>query len=167
MLDALAAPFSRGPVWARALAIVAANVLLAMALRHFAGAGIGSARTDFASLFNVNTPARLVGAYTGLAFLAIADVLDFARRALIFAIFATLFCAILQKRSLAITFMEFQNLLLGRFSHRHLSVGMFDFTPILFFIAINYLYGFSVLIITSLLRHFGVLAAGALAAQPY
>ena len=166
-LDALAAPFSRGPVWARALAIAAANVLLAMALRHFSGAGIGAARTDFASLFNVRTPAHLAGAYAGLALLAIADVLDFARRALIFAIFATLFCAILQKRSLAIIFMEFQNLLLGRFSRRHLSVGMFDFTPILFFIAINYVYGFSVLIVTLLLRHFGVLAAGALAAQPY
>ena len=167
MLDALAAPLSRGPVWVRALAILAANFLLAMALRHFAGAGIRSARTDFTSLFNVGTPARLAGAYAGLALLAVADVLDFARLALIFAIFATLFCAILQKRSLAIVSMEFQNLFLGRFSHRHLSVGMFDFTPILFFIAINYLYGFSVFFVTLLLRHFGVLAAGALAAQSY
>ena len=166
-LDALAAPLSRGPVWARVVAIVAVNILLAMALRHFAGAGIGEIRKDFTSIFHVETPARLAAALGGLAFLAIVDVLDFARQALILAIFASLFAAILQNRTLAAFFLELQNTLLGRFSRRPFGIGMFDFTPILFFLAVNILYALSISFTTLLLSKTGVLAAGAVAAQPY
>ena len=166
-LDAFATPFSRGPVWARVLAIVAANILLAVALRHFADAGIGKVRKDFTSIFNVETTAHLAAAYGGLAFLAIVDVLDFARQALILAIFASLFAAIVQNRTLAAFFLELQNMLLGRFSRRPLGVGMFDFTPILFFLAVNVLYALSIAFSTLLLSKTGVLAAGAVAAQPY
>ncbi len=166
-LDAFAAPFSRGPVWARIIAIVAANILLAVALRHFAGAGIGEVRKDFSSIFHVETPTRLAAAYGGLALLAIMDVLDFARQALILAIFASLFAAIVQNRTLAAFFLELQNMLLGRFSRRPLGVGMFDFTPILFFLAVNILYAISIAFTTILLSKAGVLAAGAVAAQPY
>ncbi len=166
-LDAFAAPISRAPVWARVIAIVAANILLAMALRHCAGAGIGEIRKDFTSIFHVETPARLAAAYGGLAFLAIVDVLDFARQALILAIFASLFAAIVQNRTLAAFFLELQNMLLGRFSRRPLGIGMFDFTPILFFLAVNILYALSITFTTLLLSKGGILAAGAVAAQPY
>ena len=166
-LDAFATPFSRGPLWARVLAIVAVNVLMAMALRHFAGAGIGEVRKDFTAIFHVNTPARLVAAYSGLALLSIVDVLDFARQALILAIFASLFAAIIQNRTLAAFFIELQNMLLGRFSRRSIGIGMFDFTPILFFLAVNIIYALSITFTTLLLSKAGVLAAGAVAAQPY
>ncbi len=166
-LDAFAAPFSRGPLWARALAIVAVNVLLAMALRHFAGAGIGEVRKDFTAIFHVDTPTRLAAAYSGLALLSIVDVLDFARQALILAIFASLFAAIIQNRTLAAFFIELQNMLLGRFSRRPIGIGMFDFTPILFFLAVNIVYALSITFTTLLLSKAGVLAAGAVAAQPY
>lgn len=166
-LDALATPFSRGPLWARVLAIVAVNVLLVVALRHFAGAGIGEIRSGFTSIFHVDTPARLAAAYGGLAFLAIVDIIDFARRALILAIFASLFAAIIQNRTIAAFFMELQNMLLGSFSRRPVSIGMFDFTPILFFLAVNFLYAIAITCTTLLLSKAGILAAGAVAAQPY
>ncbi len=166
-LDAFAAPLSRGPVWARILAIVAVNVLLAIALRHFAAAGIGEVRRDFTAIFHVDTPARLAAAYGGLAFLAMVDVLDFARQALILAIFASLFAAIIQNRTLAAFFLELQNMLLGRFARRPIGIGMFDFTPILFFLAVNIIYAISITFITLLLSKAGILAAGAVAAQPY
>ena len=166
-LDAFAMPFTRGPVWARVFALLAVNVLLAMALRHFAGASIGNVRKDFTSIFHVETPARLAAAYGGLAFLAIVDVLDFARQALILAIFASLFAAIVQNRTIAAFFLELQNMLLGRFSRRPFGIGMFDFTPILFFLAVNILYALAITFTTLLLSKAGVLAAGAVAAQPY
>lgn len=166
-LDAFATPFSRGPLWARVLAIVAVNVLLVVALRHFAGAGVGKIRNSFTSIFHVDTPARLAAAYGGLAFLAMADVLDFARQALILAIFASLFAAIIQNRTIAAFFMEIQVLLLGRFSRRQFGIGMFDFTPILFFLAVNFIYAIAITVTTLLLSKAGVLAAGAMAAQPY
>ena len=166
-LDAFAAPFSRGPVWARAIAVVAVNVILAIALRHFAGAGIGEIRREFTSIFHVDTPMRLVAAYGGLALLSIMDVLDFARQALILAIFASLFAAIIQNRTLAAFFLELQNMLLGRFSRRPIGLGMFDFTPIIFFLAVNIIYALSITFTTLLLSKAGVLAAGAVAAQPY
>ena len=142
-------------------------ILLAVALRHFAGAGIGEVRKDFTSIFHVDTPARLAAAYGGLAFLAMVDVLDFARQALILAIFASLFSAIVQNRTLAAFFMELQNMLLGRFSRRPIGIGMFDFTPILFFLAVNVIYALAITFTTLLLSKIGVLAAGAVAAQPY
>ena len=166
-LDAVAAPFSRGPVWARISALVAANVLLVIALRHFANPGVGPVRRDFASIFDVGTPARLAAAYGGLALMSLADAMDFARMALIFAIFATLFAVIVQSGAIAAFFMELQNMLLGRFLRRPLRIGMFDFTPILFFLAINVIYRVSVRSVILLLSRNGVLAAGALAAQPY
>ncbi len=166
-IDAFAAPFSRGPVWARAFAVVAVNVMLAVALRHFADAGIGEIRRDFTSIFHVETPARLAAAYGGLALLSLMDVLDFARQALILAIFASLFAAIIQNRTLAAFFLELQNMLLGRFSRRPIGLGMFDFTPILFFLAVNVIYALSITFTTLLLSKAGVLAAGAVAAQPY
>ncbi len=166
-LDAFATPFARGPLWARVLAIVAVNVLLVVALRHFAGAGVGKIRNSFTSIFHVDTPARLAAAYGGLAFLAMADVLDFARQALILAIFASLFAAIIQNRTIAAFFMEIQVLLLGRFSRRQFGIGMFDFTPILFFLAVNFIYAIAITVTTLLLSKAGVLAAGAMAAQPY
>jgi uncharacterized protein YggT (Ycf19 family) len=165
--DAFAAPLSRGPIWARTLAIVAVNVLLAVALRHFAGAGIGGVRRAFTAIFHVDTPARLAAAYGGLAILALVDVLAFARQALILAIFASLFAAIIQNRTLAAFFLELQNMLLGRFSRRPIGIGMFDFTPILFFLAVNVVYATSVAFTTILLSRAGILAAGAVAAQPY
>ena len=58
-------------------------------------------------------------------------------------------------------------MLLGRFSRRPLGIGMFDFTPILFFLAVNILYALAVAFTTLLLSKAGVLAAGAVAAQPY
>ena len=166
-LDAFAAPLSRGPLWARVFALVAVNILLVIALRHFADAGIGDVRKNFTSIFHVDTPVRLAAAYGGLAFLAMVDVLDFARQALILAIFASLFAAIIQNRTLAAFFMELQNMLLGRFARRRIGIGMFDFTPILFFLAVNFLYAISITFTTILLSKSGVLAAGAVAAQQY
>ena len=166
-LDAFAAPFSRGPVWARAIAVVAVNVILVVALRHFADAGIGEIRREFTAIFHVDTSMRLVAAYGGLTLLSIMDVLDFARQALILAIFASLFAAIIQNRTLAAFFLELQNMLLGRFSRRPIGLGMFDFTPILFFLAVNVIYALSITFTTLLLSKAGVLAAGAVAAQPY
>ena len=167
LLDAVAAPFSRGPIWVRVPAVIAAHILLAMALRHFASAGIGHIRRDFSSIFCVDTPAQLASAYGGLALLSLADVLAFARMALILAIFATLFAAIFQSRTLATVFLELQNMLLGRFSRRPFVLGMFDFTPIIFFIAVNLLYTVVINLTILLLSRHGVLAAGAVAAQPY
>ena len=171
-LDALATPFARAPLWARILLIVAAHVLLAPLLHHLAGAGLAAPngagfRTDFDALFLTDTRAHLAAAYAGVALLSLLDVLAFLRGALVLAIFASLLAAILQNRTLATFFLELQNHLLGRFARRSLSVGMFDFAPILFFIALNFLYALLVALVIALLRHFGILAAGALAAQHF
>ncbi len=169
-LDALAAPLANGPAWMRLLAILTANILLAPLLRHLATVSLASPaspRIAFSALFHASPPPRLAAAYAGVALLSLADNLAFLRGALIIAIFSSLLAAIFRNRTLATFFLELQNLLLGRFSRRQIGVGMFDFTPILFFIALNFLYGGAITIVLTLLRHFGIFAAGALAAQTY
>ena len=169
-LDTLASPCGHGPLWARIIGVLLANALLAPLLHHLATVSLaapGSAHVAFGSLFHVETPARLAAAYLGVALFSLADFLAFLRGALIIAIFASLAAAIFRNRTLATFFLELQNLLLGRFSRRQIGVGMFDFTPILFFVALNFLYGLAVSFVLLPLRHFGVFAAGALAAQSY
>lgn len=166
-LDAFAAPLPSSPMWARCLVVAAANIALVLLLRHFAVAVLPGTRTGFDAIFRADTPARLAAAYAGLVLLSVADVLNFAREALLLAIFASLFAAILQNRATAMFFMEFQNLILGRFSRHPVGIGILDFTPIIFFVALNFAYAVSVAAVTFALRRFGVIAAGALAAQPY
>ncbi len=166
-LDAFAAPFSSAPLWARTIAVVAANVLLAVMFRYLADSGIPNLRTPFSFLFHVDTPARAVGAVAGIALMSLADSLNFACQALLVSIFASLFAAIVQNRTLAAFFMELQNVILGRFSRLRAAVGALDFTPIIFFVAISFAHSLAISVIVFAMRRLGIIAAGALAAQPY
>ena len=146
---------------------VAANVLLAVLFRYLADSGVPRLRTQFSSLFHVETPARAAGAFAGIALVSLADSLNFACQALLVSIFASLFAAILQNRTLAAFFMELQNTILGRFSRLRAAIGVLDFTPIIFFIALGYAHRVSINAIVFAMRRLGIIAAGALAAQPY
>jgi hypothetical protein len=44
---------------------------------------------------------------------------------------------------------------------------MFDFSALIYFMAVSFLYGLAVLAVTTALKHAGILAAGALAIQRY
>ena len=166
-LDAFSAPCSAAPLWTRTAVVVAANVLLAIMFRYLADSGVPRLRTQFSFLFHVETPARAAGAFAGLALLSLADSLNFACQALLVAIFASLFAAILQNRTLAAFFMELQNTILGRFSKIRAAIGLLDFTPIIFFITLSYAYSIFTHAIVFAMRRLGIIAAGALAAQPY
>ncbi len=166
-LDAFAAPLSACPLWTRALAVVAVNAILAILLRHLAIAGLPGMKPGFASLFRADTPQRLAAIYSCLAILSLADAFNFAREALLIAIFASLLAAILRNQSLGALSIEFQGLILGRFSRRKIGVGALDFSPIVFFIALGFSYGLLVAFTTMAMRHFGLVAAGALASMPY
>lgn len=165
----LARPASLSPSWARLAVIVTANILLASALPLVMSTGVqgSQASAAFSSIFDVSTPAKAYAVRIGLGLLSMADILLFARNALMIAIFASLFAAIFGNRALATLLLDFENTLLGRFARRTLSAGVFDFSPILFFLAASLAYGFAVAVITVVMKNMGVIAAGALAIQPY
>lgn len=165
----LARPASALPGWARWPALFAVNVLLAVALPFAMAPSVQGAQasTPLSSIFNLGTTANAAMAYIGMGLLSLADMLLFARDALILAIFASLFAAIFGNRTLASFLLEFENALLGRFARRNLAAGVFDFSPILFFLAASLAYGMIVAVVTMAMKHLGVIAAGALALQPY
>lgn len=165
----LARPASLSPSWARWVVIVAVNILVASALPLAMSPGVqgSQASATFSSIFDVSTTAKACAARVGIGLLSMADILLFARNALMIAIFTSLFAAIFGNRPLAAFLLDFENTLLGRFARRTLSAGVFDFSPILFFLAASLAYGFAVAVITVVMKNMGVIAAGALAIQPY
>ena len=160
-----ALPFSRLPVAGQIVALVVANAFFVYLLGTVTDGVLVSAkaRAPMASAFVMNTPARMIGVYAGLTVLSVADILSFTRQALILLIFASLAAAIFQNRAMVSLFVEMQNALIGRFSRRPVTIGIFDFTPVLFFIALNLIYGVFIFLFTVVMRYAGLIPAGALA----
>lgn len=165
----LARPASALPGWARWPVLFIVNILIVVALPLAMAPSVQGAQASapFSSIFDLGTAAKAAMAYVGMGLLSLADMLLFARDALILAIFASLFAAIFGNRTLASFLLEFENTLLGRFARRNLAAGVFDFSPIFFFLAASIAYGLIVAVVTMAMKHMGVIAAGALALQPY
>ena len=160
-----ALPFSRLPVAGQIAALVVANAFFVYLLGTFTDGALLSAkaRAPMAAAFVMNTPAKTAGVYAGLTLLSVADILSFTRQTLLLLIFASLAAAIFQNRTMVGLFVEMQNALLGRFSRRPVTVGIFDFTPVIFFIALNLVFGVVVFLFTVVMRYAGLIPAGALA----
>lgn len=169
-IDVYARPVSLLPRWLRTIAIIAANALGAYMLMNFTNGALGVVPANahpLHSAFDTSTAFKSAALYVGVTFFSICDVLLFVRQALFISIFASLFAAILQRRGLAMFFIEFQNTLLGVFSGRRLAVGMFDFAPVIFYIALEIIYDILIYAATMALKYVGVIAAGALAVQHF
>jgi len=73
---------------------------------------------------------------------SVADGLLAMRTCLLAFVFGGLAAALVQNPGLRQVCQEAMDVLMGRFGRRPLQVGLFDFTPILFFVAINLIHGF-------------------------
>lgn len=167
-IDVFARPVSLTPVFMQLIAVFVANAVLVYVLCNYTEGILGSAaRAPFQSAFKTDTSVNIISTYAGITLFSIGDILSFVRQALILTIFASLFAAIFSNRSMSAICMELQNALMGRFARRQLSVGLFDFTPVIFFIVLNIVYGVFIFIVTIAMKHFGVIATGALATQAY
>lgn len=169
-LAAVAHPFSATPAAVGWAALVVLNIGIAALLPTAMAPcipGTDGVVTTFSSLFDTSTAERAVLARCGLGILSMADMVLFTREAMVIAIFGSLIAAIFRLQALATTFLDFENALMGRFSRRNFTAGMFDFSALIFFMAVSFVYGMVVYAVTMALKHAGILAAGALAIQHY
>ncbi len=140
-----ARPFSRLPLLAQPVMLLAINVALAFLLARHASLGTASltGRTAVAvsdSPF-VTGPLIVQTLKTAwLAALSCADGLALLTRALLFAIIGNFGAAILQAHGAALICHEAVELLLGRFARNRAAAAGLDFTPLLFFFVVNVLY---------------------------
>lgn len=144
------------------IALFAANMILVALLTALAdGTYIAAMKSavgepvlrqiEIASAVTPVTSLRSLSVISVLSLFATADLLLFTRSALLLAIFASLIAVIFRSRETAYLFMEFQNVIIGFFGRKPLRLGMFDFTPVIFFLAIQVVYAFLVVIALPLL----------------
>jgi hypothetical protein len=86
---------------------------------------------------------------------SVADGLLALRTCLLAFVFGGLAATLVQNPGLRQVTQEALDVLLGRFSRRPLLVGMFDLTPILFFVAINLIHGFLIAAVLLLMTAIG------------
>lgn len=132
------------------LILIVANIILVGILLKFTDCtytaairtnqGIATNGISITSAISSLTPLRTMTVVFILALLSSADLLLFTLNALLISIFASLIAIIFRNRNIATLFMEFQNVILGFFGTKPLRLGMFDFTPVIFFIALQAVY---------------------------
>lgn len=139
------------------IALFTANMILVALLATFAdGSYIAAMKSEvgkpllrqieIASALSPAGSIRSLSVLAVLSLFATADLLLFTRNALLLAIFASLISVIFRSRETAFLFMELQNVILGFFGKRPLRLGMFDFTPVIFFVALQIIYAALVVI---------------------
>ena len=138
-------PFSRLPLLAQPVVLVALHAAMALAVSRTGtlsvlGQTLEAAKPVLASPF-LEGPLYAQCLKTGwLAALSLADGLMFMTRGLFILIIANLGAAVLQSHGIALICSEGVELLLGRFARRG-SAGMgFDFTPLIFFFVVDLMY---------------------------
>lgn len=162
-------PFTALPKYMTPVALLAANIAL-VALVSYSAEGTFTATLESNSGMFVSrkvpisvalqsgSPLQSITVLSIFALFSAADLFLFARNALLVAIFASLIAVILRRQGLAMMFYEFQSVILGYFSRKSLRLGMFDFTPVLFFISLQLVYAaFVVFLLPYLLSLTGVL----------
>ena len=87
-----------------------------------------------------------------LTALSLTDILLVARNAMLGVALTGLAAALLQHHGLQQLCQQGVHLLLGGFARRQAVVGLFDLTPIFFFIAMNLLYSLSVGMLRALIE---------------
>ena len=153
--DALAyfsRPFSRLPIFAQPFALLALHALLALfltracasatfpSLEAMAGDMTANPSTDGAPFLTGTALAQFLKV-GWLAALSFADGFKFMMNALFVVILGSLGAAVLQARNAMIIFSEAVELLLGRFARKGSAAMGIDFTPIIFIIVVNLMYG--------------------------
>jgi len=140
-----ARPFSRVPLRFQPFLLLALHGLLALALTRTADLRLltrltGTPAATDASPF-LTGPLLLQLLKTGwLAVLSFADGLMFLTRSLFVLILGSLGAALIQSRGLSVLCGEGADLLLGRFARRGTGAMGFDFTPLIYFFVVDFLY---------------------------
>lgn len=152
--DELSAPFSCLRPGSMFAVLVLLNTVLAFTLMHVSGfASHPVSQYGMEAIPIAHAPLGqqvLFSLWLGTAGASICPLL-FLQEFLVFFIFMSLFSIIFGRRILATFCQETINLVLGRFSSHPLSLGAFDFTPILFFLGLSFAYSL-ILQILRLLR---------------
>jgi len=140
-----ARPFSRIPLLFQPFLLLALHGLIALALTRTTELRILTRLTGTPAATDVSPfltgPLLLQLLKTGwLAVLSFSDGLIFMTRSLFVLIIGSLGAAIIQSRGLAVLCSEAVDLLLGRFARRCTGAMGFDFTPLIYFFVVDFLY---------------------------
>ncbi len=149
-------PFSVLPRLPLAACVVLLNVLVMLALQHV---GVQPMTESIVGLKPLDAGldwAQPIAALVQLGWLtalSLSDVLLMARSAMLVCVFTGLGAALLQKRGLQQLCNEAVQVLLGGFGRRPLLVGMMDLTPIVYFMALDFLYRLAVGVLHTLMTN--------------
>ncbi len=138
-------PVSLLPRTLMAMVVVVLNALLVLQLQHTGvpvqgGIGPELAYMDITFDWGEQPVASLLK-FVWLTAMSLADILLAARSLMLALVLGSLGAAITQHRGLAQLCQEGIRLLLGGFGRRPIMVGLFDFTPLVYFIVTMMLYG--------------------------
>jgi uncharacterized protein YggT (Ycf19 family) len=141
-------PLSALPRLPLAVCVVLLNGLLVIVFQHVGvplsagelpeGLPLRDVRIDW------DQPAPALAQLGWLTACSLADVLLVARGAMLLLVLIALLAAMMQNPGLQQICNEGIQVLLGRFSRRPLAVGLFDLTPIVYFLVLNLVYGFTI-----------------------
>lgn len=143
--DFFARPFSRLPLLAQPVVLLALHAALAFTVSHVGVVSTitqitESAKPVAASPFLAGPLFAQVLKTGWLAVLSFADGLSMLTRALFILILGNLAAAVLQARGAVIICSEGVELLLGRFARNRVGGAGFDFTPLIFFFVVDMMY---------------------------
>lgn len=140
-----AQPFSLLRRWAQLIVLVAVHLFLVHEADSYGQFILPPLPTNLAIpplSFNFGAEAAELLRLGWLTAASVADGLLAMRTCLLASVFGGLAAALVQNQGLRQVTQEAMDVLMGRFGRRPLQVGLFDLTPILFFVVINLIHGF-------------------------